>query len=48
MDEEKSEMLNDSGTRLEEGATLAAQAPAYKPGAKAPLSKKEFWRILIR
>lgn len=48
MDEEKSEMHNDAGTRLEEGTTLAAQAPAYKPGAKASLSKKEFWRILIR
>lgn len=48
MDEEKSENLNDGGKRLEEGATLAMKPPAYKPGAKAPLSKKEFWRILIR
>lgn len=47
MDEEKSERLNDAGTRLEEGA-IAAQAPAYKPGAKAPLSKKAFLRVLIR
>lgn len=46
MDEEKSGMLAD--TKAHEKAATNAQAMVYKPGAKAPLNKKAFWRVLIR
>lgn len=46
MDEEKSVMLAD--TKEEQDAASTPQVAAYKPGAKAPLTKKQFWRVLIR
>lgn len=46
MDEEKSGMPADANAQQEVETT--AQATAHKPGAKTPLNKKAFWRVLIR
>ncbi|KAG8167748.1 hypothetical protein KVR01_003437 [Diaporthe batatas] len=44
-EEEASRMLLEM--RAEEGAVMTPQATPYKPGAKAPLSKRAFWRLLL-
>lgn len=46
MDEEKAGTPTDPKTQEE--AVPAAPAEVYNPGAKAPLTKKSFWRVLIR
>lgn len=46
MDEEKIETHAESNAQGE--AVPAAPAEVYNPGAKAPLTKKAFWRVLIR
>lgn len=34
--------------RAEEGLTTTPKITPYKPDAKTPLSKKAFWRLLLR
>lgn len=46
MDEEKTG--TPTNLKAEEEAVPAAPAEVYNPGAKAPLTKKAFWRVLIR
>lgn len=45
MDEEKCGMLAEKG---KDEVMSTPQAVIYKPGAKAPLEKRAFWRVLTR